>query len=163
MPEACFLRILDRKRDEEALLDPTKRRRRERIRLVPASKQKDTDFPAVPSGLPLDYYDPEFYNSLQPLTRYRIATRKIALLPNVTASFTGHSDEKLSDADFTAKHGPTVWIKYALDDLDSFGGDDWIDDDEMDADYMSSEGDDIGENVGNHQSALVARLSSESV
>ncbi len=126
---------------------------------MPETNQKETDFPAVPSGLPIDYYDPDFFNSLQPQTRHRISTRKIALLPEITASFTGHLDEKLSDADFTEKHGPVVWIRYTLDDLEGIEADDWIEDDEMDSDYMS-EGDD---DIRDHQNALVTHLSSEAV
>ena len=160
-----FIRILDLKREEEALLDPTKRRRREKIQLVPESDQKDSDFPALPSGLPIDYYDPDFFNSLQPRTRNHIATQKIALLPEVTLSFTGSTDEKLSDADFLAKHGPLVWIRYTLDE-EEVDCEDWIEDDDMDTDY-GSDGDDatssVSENMGDQRNTLVARLSSGAV
>jgi hypothetical protein len=62
--------------------------------------------------------------------------------------------------DFTEKHGPVVWIRYALDDIEGIEADDWIEDDEMDSDYTMSEDDDV---IRDHQSALVAHLSSEAV
>ena len=58
-----------------------------------------------------------------------------------------------------------VICKYSLDDLNSFEDEagDWLDDDEMDFDYSPEDDNDSSGNVGDHQSTLVAHLSSESV
>ncbi len=76
-PEAeKFYRILDWKREEVARQDKS-RRWRERVCVVPVDQQ-DSAFSALPEGMPIDYYDPAFFNQLQPRTRNRIAMRKIS-------------------------------------------------------------------------------------
>ncbi len=76
-PEAeKFYRILDRKREEVAWQDKSQRWR-ERVCVVPVDQQ-DSAFSALPEGMPIDYYDPAFFNQLQPRTRNRIAMRKIS-------------------------------------------------------------------------------------
>ena len=137
------------------------RRSRDRLRFVPEADQKDSDFLALPSSLPINCYDPDFFNAQQPCTRNRIAIPKIALLPDVTRSFTGEADERLSDEKFMGKYGEAVLSRYNLDDLDAFGDEeDWIEDnDEMDEDY---EGEEDPESTG-QRTNLVVRLSSESI
>ena len=59
-----WIRLLDKKREEEARLDP-KRKWHEHVRVVP-EVQKATEFPALPLGMPIDYFNPGFFNQLQP-------------------------------------------------------------------------------------------------
>jgi hypothetical protein len=72
--------ILDQKREEDARRDPSKRWR-ERTRKAP-SIQQNSDFTALPEGMPIDYFDSGFYNALQPRLRDRITNLKVAMLPN---------------------------------------------------------------------------------
>jgi hypothetical protein len=135
-----WFRLLDKKREEYTRQDPSKKWR-ERLRIVP-EEQKDSDFRALPQQIPIDYFDPAFYNNLQPLRRLLIACKKIAFLPNVDQSFTRNQDEKLSDDDFMMKYGDAVLMAYELVDENEFDGmedeidGDWIvdDDEEMDDD-----------------------------
>jgi hypothetical protein len=71
--------------------------------------QQASPFSALPEGMPIDYYDPIFFNQLQPRTRNRIAVRKISLLPSVTESLTWNADERLSDRAFTKKYGIPIF------------------------------------------------------
>ena len=145
------------KREEEAALNG--KRVRQRIRLVPDREQKLSDFAAIPSHLPIDYYDPEFYNSLQPRIRDRIATQKISLLPNVLESFGNHTDEKLSDSAFMEKYGSEVLSRYRLDDL---GEEEWLEGDEDEKMYADGEYEEDA-SITNNQAALVAHLSAENI
>ncbi|KAF6754953.1 hypothetical protein DFP72DRAFT_1123544, partial [Ephemerocybe angulata] len=74
-----FIRDLEFKREKNARLDRSKRWK-ERVRIVPSHDQEDTLFPALPEGMPIDYFDPDFYNSLEPNLRSRIAIPEVALL-----------------------------------------------------------------------------------
>ena len=94
--------------------DPSKRWR-ECVRIVPEN-QKNTEFLALPLGMPIDYYDPDFFNSLQPQLRSCIATTKVALLPDATQSFACVPDERLSDKRFVEKHAGSILAKYHLAD-----------------------------------------------
>ena len=86
--------------------------------------------------MPIDYFDHEYYNSLQPRLRHHISNAKIALLPVVSLSFSGTADEKLTNQAFNDKYGAEVLAKYNLVDETEFDGDDeWLDDG-TDADIM---------------------------
>jgi len=156
-----FIRLLDLKREEDAALNG--KRVRERIRLVPDVEQKLSDFAAIPSHLPIDYYDPDFYNRLQPRIHDRIATQKISLLPDVSASFGNHADEKLSDSAFMEKYRSEVLSRYRLDDLGGFDKEEWLEGDEDDE--MFSDGGEYEEDasITDNRMALVAHLSAGSV
>jgi hypothetical protein len=109
-----WIRLLDQKREEDTHQDPSKRWR-EHLRIVP-DNQKDSEFLVHPTGMPIDYFDPGFYNRLQPHLRYSITTKKVSLLPDVTNSFGGNPDEKLSDAAFMKKYAESILAKYDLVD-----------------------------------------------
>lgn len=138
---------------------------------MPPENQKDSEFLALPSGLPIDYYDPVFFNSQQPRIRNRIASLKISFLPNVELSFTGHPHERLSDAEFLEKYGTMVMARYTQDDLAALEDGEWINDedidDDMDDDYAEEleTGPTIGANGANmelaHRQQLVAHLSDD--
>ena len=161
----AFIRLLDKKRYETAQVDPTKRWRERPRELPPQPKQ--TAYPALPRNMPIDYFDHEYYNSLQPRLWHHITNAKIALLPVVSLSFSGTADEKLTDQAFDDKYGAEVLAKYNLVDETEFDGDDeWLEDD-TDADML--EDDEYNENEGSategdvlmstRQNELAAQLS----
>jgi hypothetical protein len=164
-----FIRRLDEAREAQASVDG-KRLTQERMRCIPRENQKVTDFPAVASEMPIDYFSPTFFNAQQRRTQKRIALMKISLLPNVSLSFTreGKPDEKLSDEAFMAKYGPSVLAKYDLDDLDDAAEAEFLDDDyDMDDDNDDYEPGVTEDTMGLQEMAtrsqLVAHLSEESV
>ena len=59
-----WIRLLDEKREEDACRDPS-RRWCEHLQIVP-DDQKNSEFLILPTGMPVDYFDPLFFNSLQP-------------------------------------------------------------------------------------------------
>lgn len=90
--------------------------------------QQDSVFQTLPDhGLPIDYYDPIFYNRLQPAVKKRIAAQKVALLPVLADSFTQVGDELLDDDEFTEKWGLVVFCNYLM--LGEVNNDEeWLDD-----------------------------------
>jgi hypothetical protein len=114
-----FFQILDAKRKEDARRDPDTRWK-ERIRQEPPTTHSaETTFTTVPPNMPVDYFDPQYFNSLQPRLRAKAASFQVALLPNVEMSFTGCDDERLSDAAFNKKYSDDVFARYNLvDDVD---------------------------------------------
>jgi len=111
-----FIRLLDKKREEETQYDYTKRCCQDRLRCMPSEPQ-DTAFPTIPQGVPVDYYDPEFFSQLQPQLCHKIANKSIALLPDIEETFTYSQDEQLSDKAFMQKYGKDILARYKLDDL----------------------------------------------
>ena len=89
--------------------------------------------------MPIDYFDPAFFNQLQPRTRNRIAIRKISLLPLVTESLTWNSDERLSDRAFTKKYSTPVFSQYEMvgdADIEDDADDEWAAEDDLDEDMV---------------------------
>jgi hypothetical protein len=124
--------------------------------------QKDTEFLALPEKMPIDYFDPHFYNNLQPRLRDRITSKKVSLLPDIHASFTGHPDEKLSDKKFMAKYADVVLENYNLvndgelaDDEDSI-----VDEDEY---FIVDDEENLDEDTNGKRQELLAHLSSDSI
>lgn len=64
--------------------------------------------------MPIDYFDPGFFNQLQPRTRNRVAIHKVAFLPNVNQSLTWNAAERISDSVFTRKYGDAVFDQYQM-------------------------------------------------
>jgi hypothetical protein len=131
------------------------------LRLVP-DNQKDTEFLALPLGIPIDYFEPEFFNRLQPHLRHHIAVQKVAFLPDVGRSFTHDPDERLDDNLFMEKYGKTILAKYDLDGLDSLAAEEEWD---MDGEAVESSDDDMEDvddtNVSLSRLQLAAHLSVE--
>jgi hypothetical protein len=126
--------------------------------------QKNTEFLALPLEMPIDYFSPDFYNSLQPRLRHCITTRKVALLPDVNRSFTRDPREKLSDAKFMEKYAGPVLARYDLVDEGEFNDADeeqWISDDEDEelVDDGEDEEEQFDDDLAGKRSALVACLS----
>ena len=159
-----FIRKLDQDRERAARLDPG-RRWRERLRMLPLENQKDTLFPTLPLSIPIDYYDPDFFNKVPPRLRSRIATQQVAFLPDVSESFGGHPDEKLNDKAFTTKYGDTVFARYGVLDHSDFNSKEEAEagdlvgfDKDFDEDMVSDEAE-----IESKRSALVVHLSSDMI
>jgi hypothetical protein len=110
-----WIRMLDklRKQTDEML----GKRKKERIRVLPSVPQP-TLFPALPTNMPIDYFNPDFFNIQQPTTRRRMAgpgkSVTVALLPDVTQSFTHSKLERLTDEEFLMQLGDEILKKYDL-------------------------------------------------
>jgi len=69
--------------------------------------------------MPLDYFDPTFFNGLQFHTQQLCADPEMIAIPrNEKAWFTHSVEERLSDADFTERYGADVFTKYELAQTD---------------------------------------------
>ncbi|MBW0581397.1 hypothetical protein O181_121112 [Austropuccinia psidii MF-1] len=71
----------------------------------------------VPKGLPIDFYDPTWFNSRPPGQKTVISDYlNVAFLPDSLASIWGiqHTDEKLSDRKFTGKYWDKVIGPYDI-------------------------------------------------
>ena len=90
---------------------------REHICKIPSEPQ-ETAFLTFPQNVPIDYYDPSFFNGLQPHLCKQIALQTVVLLPNIEDLFTKYADENLSNSVFQSKFANTVLAKYRLDDLE---------------------------------------------
>jgi hypothetical protein len=59
-----WVRILDQKRKENAIRDPTQHWQEQPHNVL--LQVQDSEFTTLHEGMPINYYDPNFYNSLQP-------------------------------------------------------------------------------------------------
>ena len=117
----ALIRLLDEERELVAMYEG-KTYRQEHIRIFPEIPEH-TAFPLLPfNTVPLDYYDPAFFNSLQPGTRKKIAGPFpiVGLLPNASHSFghgpngLPHPDEKLGQKAFNGKYREQVLMQYTV-------------------------------------------------
>ncbi|KAJ3531458.1 hypothetical protein NMY22_g8148 [Coprinellus aureogranulatus] len=132
--------------------------RRDKIRKVPP-KPLPSRFPALPKGMPIDYYDPHFYNGLPPRLRSTMAdgSGSVGLLPLQDSKlyFTECPDELLSRDEFQQKYGESVLAKYKsapvlLKERGYEGDEDddmFDDDDNEEEDNKEEEGANSGKNV----------------
>jgi hypothetical protein len=164
-----WIRCLDEQREQDARYGG--KRWRERSRIVPVNQQP-SDFPALPEGMPINYFAPDFYNGLQPRLRDHITNTKVALLPNVTKSFLCSADERLSDKQFNVKYGEQVLARYQLmeeGELEDVEEEDWLADDDKDAEMLEGDEEDMYDGVkldvdmSDRQQSLAAQLSLESL
>ena len=87
----------------------------------------------LPQNVPIDYYDPSFFNGLQPHLHKQIALQMVALLPNIKDSFIKYADENLSNSVFQSKFADTVLAKYRLNDLEEINDSkkEWLEDEDF--------------------------------
>ena len=159
-----FFHLLDKKR-EETIRQDRSRRWHEHIRVV-SKDQQNSRFSVLPENLPIDYYSPDFFNALQPRIRSHVAIPEVALLPDVSQSFTWMADERISNDAFNKKYASTVLAKYELVDPEELGeeaDDEW----EMDADNVSESTADFSESemqeIRDTQASLASHLSENEV
>ncbi|KAA1137645.1 hypothetical protein PGTUg99_017935 [Puccinia graminis f. sp. tritici] len=109
-----FFRRLDAAMLQADELDRKRVQRRKRV--VPPTV-RESIFPRPPKGLPLDFYDPTWFNNLLTQQRIEVAdTRQVAFLPDAAQSLMGKQipSEKLTDKQFTAKFFDTLAAPYDL-------------------------------------------------
>ncbi|KAJ7448032.1 hypothetical protein FB451DRAFT_1411598 [Mycena latifolia] len=123
---------------------------RERRRVAPFGQCNPGYFQEVPKGLPIQYYNPAWFNNRPPQAWVKIAPKLIVVFPPGSQDFfSRRGDNLLSIAQLTKKFGPTVFTNYDLDfgiaDAEALGED--VDaDDEGEGDIVGSEdSDDEGE------------------
>jgi len=90
-----FIQLLDEKHEEEFCYTTTKHHQEHICQLT--SQPQETLFTPLAQELPLNYFDPVFFNNLQWFLCKKIALHSIAFLPDVEKSLTGCPDELLSD------------------------------------------------------------------
>ncbi|KAJ7165540.1 hypothetical protein C8R43DRAFT_839877, partial [Mycena crocata] len=83
---------------------------------LPFGQRDASRFLEVPKGMPIQYYDPTWFNSRPPHTRAKIAPKKIvAFVPGSSDFFSRSSDNRLSIEALTEKYGAAVFSAYDLD------------------------------------------------
>ncbi|PPR04346.1 hypothetical protein CVT24_013200, partial [Panaeolus cyanescens] len=156
-----FIRILDEKRN--AVLEQ-EGKRISRMRLVPETGQKKSLFKLLPKQMPMDYYDPDFFNGLTPKQRSEVVRRDyMVLLPNVEQSFTRSREERLP-----TQHLNNLQAIIRKKERYNFSGvravlEEQVDDEEMN--IYSEESDDedneaLRDNANTHVGAMLAAFAS---
>ncbi|KAF7336360.1 hypothetical protein MVEN_02184500 [Mycena venus] len=86
-------------------------------RLVPAFGQRNPGyFQEVPKEMPIQYYDPDWFNNRPPQARAKIAPKLIVVFaPGSTDFFSHRGENALSVEQLTEKYGKTVFDNYDLD------------------------------------------------
>lgn len=91
---------------------------RRRVRKFP-KQPVPSEFKRVPKNLPIDFYDPSWFNQLPPgQKRLIVNAQQVAFLPNAALSLNPvrHPDEKLGDNQFTGKYLDIFLEAYQLSD-----------------------------------------------
>ncbi|KAJ7580790.1 hypothetical protein C8J56DRAFT_896149 [Mycena floridula] len=86
-------------------------------RVAPAFGQRNLSrFREIPREMPIQYYDPTWFNHRPPQMRAKIAPKHIvAFVPGSSDFFSRNSDNKLSVSVLTEIYGNEVFEKYDLD------------------------------------------------
>lgn len=118
---------------------PKTRRKRRDQRIVPA-QQQDSSFGGCPKHAPIDFYKPEFYNSLSDSDKRRIAVPRIAFPPLVDSILLAkpHPDELLTTKELNDKYAGEVLKDYVLPGTTSSGN---VEPDEYDLKFGGSDSD----------------------
>ncbi|KNZ50235.1 hypothetical protein VP01_4537g1 [Puccinia sorghi] len=121
-----FFRALDLCMLREASLNPATNRKR-RIRKLTKKEKIMSTYVNPPKGLPIDFYDPDWYHTLPDSQQKLIPNiEPVAFLPDASKSLQPkamrHEDEKLSDKSFTCKYWEILVEPYGLLNEDSSNG-----------------------------------------
>jgi hypothetical protein len=111
--------------------------------------------------MPLDYFSPTAFNTLQPELRTRVSNGKIGLPLDIHDAFTRNPNEMLDDMQLMNKFGKEILQQYRLEDLDDNEVEEWLDDDEM-GDISDDELED-DQLVNEKRSELALHLSMEDI
>ncbi|KAJ6565413.1 hypothetical protein B0H10DRAFT_2200406 [Mycena sp. CBHHK59/15] len=101
--------------------------------------------PAIPKGMPIQYYDADWFNNRPPHARAKLAAQRIvAFVPNSPGFLSGRADDGLTIKALTEKYGPEVFndLDYRTGGEDSGG----------DGEKSGVNSDDSGESVGSRDS-----------
>ncbi|KAK7051736.1 hypothetical protein R3P38DRAFT_2684430 [Favolaschia claudopus] len=134
------------------------KRRRER-RSVPLEERNESQFDAVPKEMPIQYYDPSWYNGKPGPTRAKLGAKLVvAFPPGTTDFFSSSGNNRLSTAQLTAKYGKTVFSQYDLNFEETEEDTNAEDVDEKDEDE-DGEGEGDGDSIGSQDSEEEVALS----
>ncbi|KAJ6524023.1 hypothetical protein B0H19DRAFT_1276713 [Mycena capillaripes] len=117
-----------------------------RRQAAPFGERNPGYFQEVPKAMPIQYYDPDWYNNRPPQARAKLEAKLIVVFPPGSKDFFScRGDNTLSVEELTEKYGEAVFGDYDLDfgkaDAEASGeGDDLDDaDDEGEGDSIGSE------------------------
>ncbi|KAF5334252.1 hypothetical protein D9611_014574 [Ephemerocybe angulata] len=168
--EEC-IRLIDRAIDSAKGLKKNGIRRDPILIAPPRSQQKITMFPALPPNMPIDYYDPDFFNQL-PLELRKKANIGVLVLPGKVEKSLNRKDAdgKLTGKQLMEKYGDDVLSCYDLDGFSSGDegdlsgdGDNESDGDEFDdgeecgsdeSEELEDEGEGEGEGIGDEDATM---------
>lgn len=107
---------------ESEISGKANRRRLRKLPKIPVP----SEFKRAPKGLPINFYDPSWFNQV-PFDQKRIIanSQQVAFLPNAALSLcpVRHPDEKLGDTQFTGKYRDILVEAYHLSDEEEGGFD----------------------------------------
>ncbi|CAH7670390.1 hypothetical protein PPACK8108_LOCUS5092 [Phakopsora pachyrhizi] len=109
--------ILRARQREMEKSDAINGKRSQRQKRVLPKTSRDSICVRVPKGLPIDFYNAEWFNDCSPAQKTVIAdTYSVAFLPDATKSIREkqHPDEKLSDKRFSDKYWDQATVAYDL-------------------------------------------------
>ncbi|PPQ99841.1 hypothetical protein CVT24_009635 [Panaeolus cyanescens] len=107
-----------------------------RVRVIPPPQdQNPTRFPTLPRNMPIDYFDPVYFNTEIPLSLRPQVADKTQLAFAHDANITFVEASRLSDAELMKRYGKDVVTKYTFLDEGYLGADEeneaeWLQDDE---------------------------------
>ncbi|KAJ7256053.1 hypothetical protein C8J57DRAFT_1721614 [Mycena rebaudengoi] len=160
-PADHIIRAVDRLIVEDLNADGKTRQANSRNRRkVPAFGERNpSHFEEIPKAMPIQYYDPDWFNNRPPQARAKIAPKLIVVFPPGSKDFfSRRGDNTMSIAQLTDKYGEAVFANYDLDfgtgdaEASTEGVDDA--DDEGDGDIVGSE--DSDEEAGSSDGSSVA-------
>ncbi|KAK7065034.1 hypothetical protein R3P38DRAFT_2827642 [Favolaschia claudopus] len=129
------------------LVDDGKRdiaRRRRNRRSVPLEGRNDSQFEEIPKEMPIQYYDPSWFNSKPVQTRAKLNPKLVvSFVPGTTNYFSSVGNNGLSGPQLTAKYGRMVFADYDLN-FDEAEGNADVEDADGNAEDEEGEGDSIG-------------------
>ncbi|TFK52727.1 hypothetical protein OE88DRAFT_1677285 [Heliocybe sulcata] len=139
-----FIRQLDKYWKDTTIMECGRWRQRDRQWL---SEARDSACRRLPLGLPLDYFDPEFYNRLLPGLRRKITEQRLAFPADPCDILKAPSfpAEAMSDLDLLNQYGTIVLARYSIPDDDV----NEVELDDEDDEYGLDEDDDGMEDVLN--------------
>ncbi|KAJ7136300.1 hypothetical protein C8R43DRAFT_955776 [Mycena crocata] len=119
--------------------------------------RKPSRFFEIPKGMPIQYYDPDWFNNRPPHARASLAPKLIvAFTPNSSDFFSRKDDNGLSVEALTAKYGAQVFGQYDLDYAPAAKGDGEHEKQDTGANdeepSATANSDDSGDSVGTHDS-----------
>ncbi|KAJ6609651.1 hypothetical protein B0H10DRAFT_2225781 [Mycena sp. CBHHK59/15] len=113
-----IIRTVDKFIVEDLLEEGKKHLAKNRLRRVaPAVNERNPSlFPEILKGMPIQYYDADWFNNHPPHARAKLAAQRIvAFVPNSPGFLSGRADDGLTIKALTDKYGPEVLKNYDLD------------------------------------------------
>ncbi|MBW0559816.1 hypothetical protein O181_099531 [Austropuccinia psidii MF-1] len=145
-----FMHRVDEEIEKSSRNQRGKSQKHQRIRSKTAPP---TTFGRPPKGLPIDFFDPQWFNNCSPAQKpIHADTMRVAFLPDSSQSIRGiqHPDEKLSYKKFSEKYWDELTQKYDLShEIPADEDDDESNSEDEDIESESSSNMDIASNEEN--------------